>query len=73
MAQWFETFFAGLYKDVLANQIDEARTLEQAEDTVRLEVRRALRRLQRTRMFVGVGTRGLLVFWMAKLPHANVG
>jgi len=36
MAEWFETFFDGLYKDVLANQFDEATSLRQARLVKRL-------------------------------------
>jgi SAM-dependent methyltransferase len=36
MAEWFETFFRGLYKEVLANQFDEATCLRQARLVKRL-------------------------------------
>lgn len=44
MAEWFETFFRGLYKEVLANQFDEATSLRQARLVKRLlKVRKGMR------------------------------
>ena len=36
MSEWYETFFSGLYDEVLAHQFDEARTLKEARTIKRV-------------------------------------